>query len=687
MLEPHRMDRVLIVGTKDVMEPTINALHDLNLLHVEDYVAEDEYFQLGKPLKSATPLSEKLLKLRSIKSYLGTKEGTPSKAKKSKVLQELEANLGSLEETVTKKTNEKNALESELKDLEHKSEVLKPYEALGLPLELLSGYESVTVFTGTASEGIENVVKGITTNYELFSAPYGKGNVIALFVPKDDAGKVSEALLKSNFVEIEQLRESGEPAAIRKRIEDGKAQAESKLEKVTGELADLNKKYAQFIVSAEELLSIDTQKAEAPIRFATSESTFVVEGWVPRDDFERLQSTVDKAADGRVYVTKIEPKPGHYEKNAPGTAIDSHDDHHEIDAPVKYNNPKIVSPIQNVIDAYGRPKYNEIDPTMIFAIVFPLFYGFIVGDIGYGLLILILMFALRSVLKSANLQILIKVMIVCAISSIFFGILFGEFLGFAIAEPIEDGHGGILGLVSLSSLYPHSITIGPIGPFSLPLERMQAGGPHDGVYVFGIKDLLVFTCIIGVAQIMLGYALGFWNELRQHGLKTAILHKVSWACVLMGGVSIVWYVFPLALTQTLGTFTPFDPLFLIGAVLFLLGIIMVLMGEGPMGLIEITSLLSNVLSYTRLLAVGLSSVGIAFAINTISMMLADAGAIGMIGAIIVFLVGHLVNLVLAMYAPFIQSLRLHFVEFFQKFYKSGGRIYNPFGYNRIYTED
>jgi V/A-type H+-transporting ATPase subunit I len=117
------------------------------------------------------------------------------------------------------------------------------------------------------------------------------------------------------------------------------------------------------------------------------------------------------------------------------------------------------------------------------------------------------------------------------------------------------------------------------------------------------------------------------------------------------------------------------------------GLILLLMGEGMLGLIEITNPLSHTLSYTRLLAVGLSSVGIAFAINTIALMLADAGILGLIGAIIVFVLGHTVNLVLGIYAPFIQSLRLHYVEFFQKFYKSGGRIYDPFGYIRKYTEE
>ena len=325
----------------------------------------------------------------------------------------------------------------------------------------------------------------------------------------------------------------------------------------------------------------------------------------------------------------------------------------------------------------------------MFTIVFPLFYGFILGDIAYGAILLIIGLFMKQKMKyNEGWQILINLFIVCSVSSIFFGILFGEFLGFSIAEPIVNGKGGFMGLISLASLYPHAIQLGPIGPFSLPFERLQAGGPDAiGNYIFGIKDLLVFTCVVGVCHIMLGYVIGFRNEFKQHGLKTAILHKGSWACLLMGGVALVFAVFPLAMTQSLGTLNMMDPLFLAGVIVFVLGLILLLMGEGLMGIVEITNPLSHTLSYTRLLAVGLSSVGIAFAINTIAAMLAGAGIIGLIAAALVFILGHTINLVLGMYAPFIQSLRLHYVEFFQKFYKSGGKIYNPFGYIRKYTEE
>lgn len=87
------------------------------------------------------------------------------------------------------------------------------------------------------------------------------------------------------------------------------------------------------------------------------------------------------------------------------------------------------------------------------------------------------------------------------------------------------------------------------------------------------------------------------------------------------------------------------------------------------------------------MAVGMSSVGIAFAVNTMTSMLAGAGIIGLIGAVVVFAIGHSINLALGILAPGLHALRLHYVEFFTKFYKGGGKIYDPFGYTRKYTED
>jgi V/A-type H+-transporting ATPase subunit I len=683
------MDRVLIVGTKDVMETTINTLHDLDVFHVEDYTAEGEYFKIGKPLKAATSLSEKLLKLRSISSYLGTKGNIQFKEKREKVSSDIEKDLGPLEASLTSKMNEKSALETGIKDIAHKEDLLKPYEALGLPLELLYGYENVAAYVGTVPKDIEPVVKAITGDYELFSAPYEKGFIIALFVPRDVASKVSESLLKNDFIEVEPLHEKGQPAEIKNALESRKAELSAKLQTVNKDIEEMNKQYTKFILASEELLAIDTQKAEAPLKFATSDNAFVVDGWVPKNEFQSFKEKMLKATGDRVHVTTIEPTPAAYPRETEAHAV-----HHEVDAPVKYANPKYMYSLQAFIDLYARPRYDEIDPTLIFFIMFPLFYGFILGDIGYGILLLIGGLAVKRILKySPGFQILTTALLICAVSSIVFGVIFGEFLGFTLGS--EHLANGEVVKDILFNYYPHNIQIGPIGPFSLPLERLVPGGPNlfgEGTeshtaYIFGIKDLLVFTCLVGIAQILLGYIFGFRNEYVQHGLKTAILHKGSWMLILLGGVSLVWYVFGLMLNQSISTLNVMNPMFLAGAAMFIVGFALLIMGEGATGILEVPGLMTNILSYTRLLAVGMSSVGIAFAVNTMTAMLAASGVIGLIAAVIVFAIGHTVNLVLGIIAPGLHALRLHYVEFFMKFYKGGGKIYDPFGYMRKYTED
>jgi V/A-type H+-transporting ATPase subunit I len=694
------MDRVLIVGTKDVLEPAINALHEMNLVHLEDYVEEEGYFKIGKPLNVVTSLSEKLLKLRSIKSYLGTKDKPIATEAREKVLRDVDKYLGDLDASVSKKTTERSTLESELKELNRREELLKPYVALDLRPELLGGYENVAVFVGMAPGDLASTVQAITPDYEIFSANYENGRVTAVFVPKAVGPKVSEALLKGGFVEIEPTRDTGDPSAAVKAIESRKAEIKSRVAAIDKELKSLNDEFSKFILASEELLSIDTQKAEAPLRFATSDNTFVVDGWVPVNDFEKLKAGMAKATGDRVFVTKIEPEPEKYEREHVADS-DKHLVHHEVNAPVKYNNPAYMGPLQAFIDLYSRPKYNEIDPTILFFIGFPIFYGFILGDVGYGLLLLIIGIVLMRVLKhSPGFQILTKTLLMCATSSIIFGILFGEFLGFTLSHHEVVGEGGHVELVKdvLYNYYPHDLTIGSIGPFSLPLERLVPGGfSHElaGSYVFGIKDLLLLTCLIGIIHLTLGLLLGLRNETVQHGLVTAVKHKLSWLLLLWGGLLMIWYVFPLMIAGDMGAISLTNPLFIIGAVLFLIGFILLLMGEGIYGILEVPSLLSNTLSYTRLLAVGMSSVGIAFAVNKMVTMMMPAdlssisliGILGLIGAVLVFLLGHGINLVLGIIAPGLHALRLHYVEFFQKFYKGGGRIYDPFGYIRKYTEE
>jgi V/A-type H+-transporting ATPase subunit I len=187
--------------------------------------------------------------------------------------------------------------------------------------------------------------------------------------------------------------------------------------------------------------------------------------------------------------------------------------------------------------------------------------------------------------------------------------------------------------------------------------------------------------------------LGFRNQSIEHGLKHAILAKGSWMMILIGGVLVIAKLMPAVMSKQ--PVPTGNPLFAAGGGLAILGLILLIAGEGFISILEIPTLLSNVLSYSRILAIGLSSAGIALAVNTLSMNLfirpegvymGKGVVLALVGVVILF-IGHIINLLLGILGPGLHSLRLQYVEFFTKFYEGGGKKYVPFGYKRKYTEE
>ena len=652
MSYPKRMTKCLLAGHKKHLEPTIDALYEADLLHVEDFVAgNDSDFDIGMPIEYGEEVSRKLVKVRSISNALNVKPNEETaKLPESEVSAKLDAQLEKMDKEIDRNSEEVSKLDARIKEIESAQKELTPFLAYDIDLKYYNGYDNLAVFSGTVSSLNEARLLEITDAYQLFTDSGSK--FFVLFVSKNHEKAVQALLADLGYRETKAPPKSGLPSDVYAKLDAEKSEVHAQIETLLAERAALNEKYGNFILSSDEFLSILSEKAELPLRIATSEHTFVIEGWVPTESYETFVSAVNEKTASGVFITTLE--------------VDMHDEKEIAKIPVEYENPKFSSPLEEVVSLYSRPKYTEIDPSTILAVSFPLIYGMILGDIGYALVLLTLAFLVMKFMKSDGIKPLMYILIYCQISALFFGIIYGEFMGFPLAGYLSHG-------IYTPGLIPGLETIvfnfAPLGEsITFPLHRTHM-----------IMTFIVATAFFGFLHVNAGFIVGFFGVKKQHGLMHAIYEKLSWIIVELGVIAAVIVAFVLGLGS---------PVILVGVVVAIVGVYLLFKGEGIKGPIEILGLLGNFLSYTRIIAVGLSSIYIASTFNMLAFQIiwdpSSGLSIMMVFAILVFIAGHALNTVLSIIAPGLHALRLQYVEFFGKFYTGSGRAYKPFGHLKKY---
>ena len=660
MLKPRQMSHLFITGSKNQMEPVIQELYRQNVFHIEEFVEQTmegyEGVKIGTPLPSASEAASKLIRIRSIENTFGVKleDVVPQKRVPVQHLREtIDTRLSAIVSEVEQILAKKSTCEAAVKDLEQKINELKPFAAIPLPLEMYSGYQNIAVFTG-------RILKRPDLNVpnETYFSHTKEGNFIAVFVPAEHSGKVQLSLLQANFAAVPVPKGEGLPQDLLNLYTEQIAAHKKEVALVQEHLEAMKKEQIEFLAACEELMSADVDKAEAPLRFAMTNEAFLAEGWVPADRVDVLSDALVKVTGGKILVTVL---PIDFEHDS---------------VPVEYNNPSFAKPMQVLIDVFNRPRYTEIDPTLIVSIVFPIFFGLILGDVGYGLILLAMAFGLRKFFKGEEGQQLLAVLRNASISSICFGLLYSEFLGFAI-----PGLKPVLFSRHLMAETAHG----------------EAGG-HGPM----IPELMVMSIWIGILHITLGRILGMINHARQdhgeHRIK-AVLANFGWLAVMWGILIAIWSIAALPLMPNLTGLPAVVSIVnlggVVGAVLIVLGVLFIAR-DSVLEVVEIPTIISHVLSYARIVAVGLSSVAIAMVVNFIAIgmfiepqlkNLSIFGIFIIIAGLVIFLLGHALNMALGILGGGLHSIRLHYVEFFTKFYKGGGIKYVPFGMKRRFTEN
>lgn len=364
--------------------------------------------------------------------------------------------------------------------------------------------------------------------------------------------------------------------------------------------------YRQAATWLEERLSLYRASALA----YETRQCFLVNGWMPSADVESLRQDLNEGFGGQVVLSVLEL--------------------HEEDldrVPVVLRNPLYFKPFELFARLLPLPRYSSYDPTPFLGLFFPLLFGMILGDIGYGLLLgVIAGVVIRFCPGRETLTDAAKILGVAAAYAVLFGFLFGEMFG-------DFGE-------QMFHLQP------------LWQERSQA-----------IVPMIAFAISVGTAHILLGLILGIRYDFKRRLRREALVKIVNLLVISLCGIWLLGFLFPSPWELTV-------PLLL--AILLLLPVLIV--AGGLLAPLELLKSFGNIISYVRIMAIGLCSVLLAQVANQLGGMTGDLLAGFLVAGVL-----HFFNLILGVFAPTVHALRLHYVEFFSKFIEFGGRQFKPLG--------
>ncbi|MBI3584756.1 MAG: hypothetical protein HY096_12545 [Nitrospinae bacterium] len=631
-----KMSKIQIIGSRRIMEEIIEFLHSLSMLHV-DIIPEDmregisyHIIPLQRDEIAIKERAEKILKkLKDLMLLLYQ----PSAAVESREKKFIVTNIVS-----EGMLSDYNILEVKLRDL-HKRRaelaerlsLLERYERIlkGLAplISKLSGFkniESTGLIIDRDKSGViplmEVEISRITEGgYQIFKRELDEKSIGVILTYQKDYDEGVRGLLSEEG--ISEIKLPADYAGL--PFFDALKEMVRKKEEIPKEITDieteLNRLSDEWYWKIEELIDVlkDLIDEFKTLDYCTgTKYCFFIFGWVPKSYLPKLSNAIKERFDDKVVIRELEIMEDEIER-----------------VPVSIKNPKLVKPFEVFMRVLPPPRYDSIDPTPFLAIFFPVFFGLILGDMGHGLVILIIVTLLylkfkargeQSESKKNVIQDLLKVFFLCSIYTIIFGFLFGEFFG-------ELGE--------------------RFGIHPIILNRGRA-----------IKGFLILAVGIGVGHVLLGFIISLINSIRWHKGREII-----------GTFSSVAMLFTLfLLIATLSGYLP-KGFLSVGIILTIILFPIILLSEGIIGAIELIKSIGNILSYARLMALGVASVMMTLVANKLGEMTGN-----IVLGIIVASVIHALNITIGIFSPAIQSLRLHYVEFFSKFYKPGGRKYAPF---------
>ena len=516
-----------------------------------------------------------------------------------------------------------------------KSEISKKYahydeielwERLDVNPKELKSLKKVNTFLGTIpiklkGNFIERISELDKTYYE--ELRISKDEVYYLVISSNDENekkKLSE-IFRNNSFSVENLDIDAVPSDykvnLQKEISELKKQKRKLKAQIKAYSEDLNDLQAVYeYMQNKKLRIVESEK------LAQTENTILIKGWIPTEKVSEFEKVIKDDTRNNYYLAFTDA------------------DRDDTTVPIKLKNGKVASTFENLTGMYAYPRYNEIDPTPLFTPFYILFFGMMGADVGYGLVLLLAtMFVLKVVNLSSQMRKSIKFFFYLSFSVIFWGLLYGSYFGATIP--------GMWRLVDPASQY---------------------------------NDLLIGSILFGVVHIFVGLAIKAYMLIRDGKSLEAVYDVLFWYMALIGGM--LFLIFKLInLSAVVANVSMWVMIAGMAGIVLTGGReakgVGAKLGGGLYSLYGISSYVGDFVSYSRLMALGLSGGFIASAINMIAGMI-GGNWFGMIFIPVILIAGHLFNMFLSFLGAYVHTSRLMYVEYFGKFYEGGGKPFKDF---------
>ena len=660
MFRPAEMLKVDLITLERYKDKLLTYLHEAGVVEIREVDvkiaqrdAPNEFYR--KAASYAITISRMADFLRNyfpeksggLKEFISPKE--PEKKEYhyrgiEELIRDTERFLEEVEPRIKAVESKMSSINSEIEEIKADIKTLEMLSSFNIDISYLKHSGTVMVLAGTVEKTKFPVLKE-----ELSSALEGrvalvyrelKDTVVLVvaFLSKD-YDKANPILAKHSFERFEIPEGEGTPSQLLKDYQAMLSEKLNELENVKREASEIARKYYRDVLFYLELVENERDKAGALNLLARTNMTFALTGWVPEEDAKRVEEGIKKVTEGKVYLSIRKPRAEELEE-----------------APVKLKNPRWARPFEMITEMYGVPKHDEIDPTPIVAFTYSFFFGFMLTDFFYGLIVGIIAALLVKGHKKFN-DGTYKFAYTLLWSSVFtmlMGALFGSYFGNA---------GDIL---------LQYITGNPNAHF--PRIADPLGQP---------MIVLMMALAIGLAHLFMGYTTGFILKWKNGDVKGAVFEQLPWMLII---IAIV-----LLATRNASLAMPAKALFGVGLVLFVIGEIASNGGLAALMLIsDFFGFVGNWLSYARLMALALATSGIAMVINLLAKMVwgikISVVPIGVVVGLIIFLGGQLFSIAINALGAFVHSLRLHYVEFFGTFYSGDGKPFEPFRARRVFSK-